>query len=423
MEGSIAVIGAGVVGVACARALQRAGQHVRLFDPSSPGALCSSGNAGHIALDHVRPLARPDVLAAVPRMLTSRLGPLIVRWRGIPSLAPWLARFALAARPPRVSAGTAALSALLRTALEDWQAELQRSGLSAMLRQEGALNVMETPAGAAAAIAEGRILSDHGVTFQDLSASEVMDHLPGLVVSASAGRLFPQAAHVIDPLRLVQALAERFVADGGEIVPTPVIDFRRIDGGIAALVTPLGDYPVRTVVLSAGLASTTLGRKLGLALPLTAERGYHAMLAVDAIPALLPTTFNERGFVVTPMAHGIRLAGTVELGAAGRAPDWARADILAEHVRHLFGRAVETTSRWQGDRPTFPDYLPALGPAPGTPNLIVAVGHQHLGLTLAAVSARLVTALVAGQPPGLDLRPFDPGRFVHLAASLPRPSV
>jgi glycine/D-amino acid oxidase-like deaminating enzyme len=415
---TVAVIGAGVVGVACARALQRTGQRVVLFDPQPAGALCSRGNAGHIALDHIRPLARPDIVAAVPRMLLTSRAPLILRWRGLPSMTPWLTRFARAAlSPPRVAAGTVALTTLLATALGDWQAELQQSKLSAMLRQEGALNMIETPAGAADAAAEGRILTAHGVNFQDLSAADVKEHLPGLVTEPLAGRLFPQAAHVVDPFRLVQTLAERFVADGGEIVAAPVTGCRRANARIVALATPGGEHPVSAVVMAAGLASRSLARQLGIWLPLTAERGYHAMLALDSIPVRLPTTFNERGFVLTPMADGIRLAGTVEFGAAGRAPDWARADILVDHIRRLFGTEVETISRWHGDRPTLPDYLPALGRAPDTPNLMIATGHQHLGLTLAAVSARIMAALVTGQPAGIDLSPFDPGRFARRPAA------
>ncbi|MEJ1978005.1 MAG: FAD-dependent oxidoreductase [Acetobacteraceae bacterium] len=251
-------------------------------------------------------------------MLATPLGPLTLRWQGLPAMAPWLARFAAAARPPRVAAGTAALAGLLATALADWQAELGQSGLLAMLRQEGALNVMETPAGAAAAAAEGRILAAYGIPFQDLSAAEVMERLPGLAVRPTAGRLFAQAAHVVNPFQLVQALAERFVADGGALVAAPVTGFRREGGRIVAVATPGGEHAADTVVLTAGLASAALSRSLGVALPITAERGYHAMLPVGTLPVPLPTTFNERGFVVTPMAHGMRLAGTVELGAAGR---------------------------------------------------------------------------------------------------------
>src|SRR5258708_38477329 len=110
----IAVIGAGVVGVACARALQRAGRRVTIYDPEPPGRGCSFGNAGHIAVDHIRPLARLDILAQVPRMLTDPLGPLAIRWRDAVGLVPWLTRFALAARPAQVERGTAALAALLR---------------------------------------------------------------------------------------------------------------------------------------------------------------------------------------------------------------------------------------------------------------------------------------------------------------------
>ncbi len=395
----------------CARALQQAGHAVVVFDPAPPGSVCSFGNAGHIAIDHIRPLARPDVLSAVPRMLTTPLGPLTLRWQGLPAMAPWLARFAAAARPARVAAGTDALAALLATALPAWQAMLDSPSLSALMRQDGALNVIETERGLAAAAAEGRILAAHGVTFQDLSAAEVMAHLPALAVKPAGGRLYPQAAHVLNPFQIVQGLAERFTAEGGELVSAPVTGFRRNEGRIAAVTTQAGEHAADAVVLAAGLASADLARQLGITLPLTAERGYHAMLPLGALPVALPTTFNERGFVVTPMAHGMRLAGTVEFGAAGRPPNWARADILVTQARQLFGLPVAATDRWQGDRPTLPDYLPAIGPAPGLPNLIVAAGHQHVGLTLAATTGQIVAALLTGAPPGIDLRPFDPARF------------
>jgi D-amino-acid dehydrogenase len=167
---------------------------------------------------------------------------------------------------------------------------------------------------------------------------------------------------------------------------------------------------VDRLVLAAGAGAGELAARLGAHAPLTRERGYHAMLAPEALALELPVTFAERGFVATPMSGGIRLAGTVELGA-GKAPDWRRAAILLDHVRALFGREFEATSRWFGDRPTLPDYLPMIGPAPRAGNAVLALGHQHLGLTLAAVTARLVAALVAGAPPMLDLAPFRTDRF------------
>lgn len=408
--GLTAIIGAGVVGVATARALQQAGHTVILFDPAPPGSVCSFGNAGHIAIDHIRPMARPDILAGLPRMLANPLGPLALRCRGIPALSPWLARFVAAARPPRVRAGTAALAGLLATALHDWQAMLAAAGLSNMLRHQGALALVETQAGLAAARAEGAVQSTHGVAFQDLTGPEAHALIPGLRAPPAGGRLYPQAAHAANPFRLVQALADRVIADGGSLVPEPVTGFRRQGRGLVAVQTPSGETPIDHVILTAGVATPALAAQLHLHLPITRERGYHAMLAPHALDIPLPTTFNERGFVITPMEHGIRLAGTVELGAGHRPPDWARADILAEQIRRLFGKTLETTDRWQGDRPTLPDYLPAIGRVPGLDNLVVAAGHQHLGLTLAAVTARLVAAIVAGAPTQ-DITPFSPARF------------
>jgi glycine/D-amino acid oxidase-like deaminating enzyme len=407
----VAVIGAGVVGVACARALQRAGRPVLLIDPAPPGSLCSAGNAGHIATEQVQPLARPDMLAAVPRMLADPSGPLTLRWRGLPAMLPWFLRLAAAARPAHVEAGTAALAALLRGAVADWRAALDTPGLAALLRYEGSLALTESAAGQEAARREAAIMAAHGVRLETLSAGEVAERLPALSAPVSGGQFFPETAHTVEPQRLVRDLAARFLAEGGTLLAEPAAGLLRNGNRITAIRTPGGEHAVQSVVLAAGLSSATLAPMLGLRLPLTAERGYHAMLPPGAVTLPCPVSFAERGFIATPMEHGTRLAGTVELGASSRAPDWSRAEILVRHARALFGTGAAPVSRWQGDRPSLPDYLPALGRAPGLENAVVATGHQHLGLTLAATTARLVAALLTGGAPGIDLRPFDPARF------------
>ncbi|MBP0446885.1 FAD-dependent oxidoreductase [Roseomonas sp. SSH11] len=411
MAKPVAVIGAGVVGTACARALQRAGRPVLLVDPAPPGSVCSAGNAGHIAIEQVQPLARPEMIASVPRMLANPLGPLTLRWRGLPAMLPWFLRMAAASRPARVEAGTAALADLLRTAVADWRRLLDTPSLAPLLRHEGSFAVTESEAGRKAAAEEARIMAAHGVRLESLSPQEVAARLPSLSASVTGGQFFPETAHAVEPQRLVRELAARFAAEGGEILAQPVTGLRREGGRIAAIEIPGGERAVDSIILSAGLASARLAPLLGIRLPLTAERGYHAMLPQGAVPLPCPVSFAERGFIATPMEHGTRLAGTVELGAAKRAPDWSRADILVRHARDLFGPVPEPSSRWQGDRPTLPDYLPAIGPVPGLANALVATGHQHLGLTLAAVTARVLTALRTTGAPGADLRPFDPARF------------
>jgi D-amino-acid dehydrogenase len=427
--GEVAVVGGGVIGIACARALQRRGLPVRVFEPGEIGGGCSAGNAGHIAIDHVRPLARLDVIRQVPRMLADPLGPLRLRWDGLPRMLPWLARFALAAAAPgRVARGTEALGALLGGALPAWKDEIAATpGLADLFRHQGSLTLFETGASFAASLEEDRILAEHGVRCSRLDAAAVADLVPDLRAPPAGGRLLPDAAHVVDPLRLVRTLAEAFAADGGAVERARVAGLRLgEDGQVRAVLTEDGgEHPVAAVVIATGAVRSGLTEPLGAAVPVTAERGYHVMLDDPGAGGsglsnrfAIPVTFAERGFIATPMREGLRLAGTVELGGAPGRPDWRRADILLAHMRALFRgfAGAESRSRWFGDRPTLPDYLPMIGPAPRARNVVLALGHQHLGLTLAAVTGALVADLVASggratPPLDLALAAFRADRF------------
>jgi D-amino-acid dehydrogenase len=405
----VAVIGAGIIGMAAARALQQDGHAVTVFDPDEPGRGCSFGNAGHIAIDHILPLARPAVLASLPRLLADPLGPLRLRPAGLPRLLPWMLRFAAACRPAQVSAGTDALAALLTLAGPAWSRAIDASGLAPLFRRHGSVNLYEGDPAAAAT--EAAQLVAHGIRAEMWSAHEVARRVPGLAVPVRAGRFLPDACHSVDPHGVVLALARRFAADGGRIERRAVDGFDLAEGRVRRIRAGGGHFVCDHVVLAAGSAAAPLARALGAAAPLTRERGYHVMLEPGALDLDLPVTFAERGFVVTPMQAGPRLAGTVELGAFG-APDWRRADILVTHARQLFGRTtLAAASRWSGDRPTLPDYLPMLGPAPRAGNAVLALGHQHLGLTLAATTGEIVAALVAGRPAPVDLQAFRAERF------------
>lgn len=407
--GSVAIIGAGIIGIATARALQRQGHQVTVFDPEPPGSGCSFGNAGHIALDHIRPLARPDVLLSLPKLLLDPLGPLCLKPAGLPRLMPWMLRFAAAAQPRRVAAGTTALAGLLARADAAWTAEIEASGLALLFRRKGSLVLYERDP--AEGIAEAKILAAHGVRAEMLSAEEAARRVPGLAVPIMGGRFHPDAYHTVDPHGLVLALIRRMVVDGGRIERAAVTGFDLSDGMIRALHAGGSRLSFNHVVLAAGAGAAPLAAQLGARAPLTRERGYHLMLKPNSLELGLPVTFAERGFVATPMSAGIRLAGTVELGA-GTKPDWRRAEILFRHAGRLFGRhSLTGTTRWYGDRPTLPDYLPMIGPAPRARNAVLALGHQHLGLTLATVTGGLVAELIAGRPSAVPLAPFRADRF------------
>ena len=415
------VAGAGVVGTACARALQRSGYSVCLVDPEPPGSACSYGNAGLIASEHVLPMAHPGVLRKVPAMLLDRRGPLYLKASRLPGLAPWILHFAAACRPSQVARGTRAIAALTGAALAAWDEELAASGGRGLLHRQGMYSVYRSEQGFRRDADERDSQRAHGVPWQILSADELRDREPALRTDLACGVYYPGVAHVSNPQGLVQHLDEAFRRNGGTLMLSEVVGFASHPHQVT---TELRNGRVRSryVVLAAGLESRRLCSSLGVRIPLAAEMGYHLTFPGSEGWLRTPVAMAERGFAVTPMAGHLRVAGTVELSARELPPAWRRAAALQVHAAWLFGKPLpEPAGRWRGSRPTLPDFLPAIGPLPGHPRVIAAFGHQHIGLTTAAITGVLVRDLVRGGKPTLDIAPYHPGRFVSFGTSRSTP--
>jgi glycine/D-amino acid oxidase-like deaminating enzyme len=166
------------------------------------------------------------------------------------------------------------------------------------------------------------------------------------------------------------------------------------------------------VVVAGGAWSGRLLAPLGIKLPLETERGYHAMLPDHNLRLPIPISYKSRGFGITPMEHGLRIAGTVEIGGLEAPPNEQRARMLIEHARRLFPELKHGEPRlWMGHRPSTPDSLPILGETSGRTGLYLAFGHGHFGMTGGPPSAHIVASLVLGRPPKIDPKPFSPARF------------
>ena len=412
-QASVIVIGAGIVGTATARALQRAGHAVTLLDSDEPGKATSYGNAGFIAIDHVLPLARPSTLMRVPQMLMDRNGPLTVHPPSIPYLLPWMARFALAAYSnTEVKKGVDSFGALMAEANITWKAEIQASGLGELFLSKGALYVYESEESFASGAEERELQRSKGTEFEIVDGARARELAPGLAGHIVRGVYYPHGMHTINPYKVVTTLAERFAAEGGSVQRGRVRGFGRDGDKVTSVKLTDSELPAKAVVIAAGRASGELTRLLGFNAPLVAERGYHVMLAPDNVRFELPVSPAGRGFFVTPMQEGLRLAGTVELAAPHQPPSWHRADLLVRHLKDIFpGVGGEERSRWIGERPSLPDFRPAIGRAPRLANVYCGYGHQHVGLTLATATGRLIVRLMEGEEIPESLQACDPGRF------------
>jgi D-amino-acid dehydrogenase len=147
--------------------------------------------------------------------------------------------------------------------------------------------------------------------------------------------------------------------------------------------------------------------------PLIAERGYHLQMTDHGWPDLPPVVFEDRSMIVTRFDSGLRAASFVEFGSPDAPPDRRKWQRLRQHIAALGLPCKEPAREWMGARPTLPDYLPAIGQLPDAPNILYAFGHQHLGLTLAAITGELIAQLATQAPTSVSLSPFDIQRFAR----------
>ena len=411
-RGRAVVVGAGIVGVACGLYLQRDGWDVTLIDRRGPGEGTSRGNAGLMALSHVTPMALPGIVRRVPGMILDRDAALAIRWRYLPRLVPWLARFLLASRPAEVERICAALASLVLGALDAYGPLLELAGARDLVQRRGLLYVYQTERTFVRARAEMKLRRRFGVEVETLGRDEIAQMVPELAPIFIGGAFYPAVGHVVDPFGLVQTLAAALERGGGTIVRDEVTGFDAAGQGIGAVRAGRGPHHADAVVIAAGAWSKPLARQLGLRVPLDTERGYNVTVTNPGIEPRLPVVSGDMRFGVTPMLGGVRLGGTVEFAGLEAPPDPSRHALLMKHAKRLYPALdVSQRTEWMGFRPSMPDSLPVIGPAPPHGNAFFAFGHGHIGLTTAAATGRAIADLAAGRSPEFDLAPFRPDRF------------
>jgi len=407
------VVGAGIIGCATALRLQQAGLQVLLLDRSGVAAEASRGNAGACAYSDILPLASPGIIRQAPRWLLDPLGPLAIPPAYLPRIAPWLWRFWRASQAQRVAASTLAQVALMKLAAGAMARLVHDVGALAQLHTDGNLHLYQSKPEWQASLPGWELRARHGIAFEHLHDAQAIAHWqPGLSRDFVAGVFVPGWQRVDDPLRFTQQVAQAFADAGGRLRRGTVERLQPGANHVTAHLQGGGLVQARQVVVAAGAWSHRLAKGLGHRIPLETERGYNTTLPPGAFDLRRQLTFGGHGFVVTPIAGGVRVGGAVELGGLRAPPNYRRAQALLDKAcRFLPGLKTAGGTQWMGFRPSLPDSLPVIGPAPGEPRVLYAFGHGHLGLTQAAATAELIAALVAGRAPGLDLGPFSAARF------------
>jgi glycine/D-amino acid oxidase-like deaminating enzyme len=409
---SITVLGAGIVGVNVALALQRDGHRVTLIDRDEAGHGCSYGNAGMIQAGAVMPIATPGVLGRVPSMLLDKNSPLVIRWQHLPSLAPYLTNFIAAARPAKVAETGNVLARLLSEAVTSYTPLLAASGADSLVREHRELLVFRSQAAFDARQSAFAYQKERGIDIEQLDAAQVHELESALSADFIRGALLPSYFRVTNPLQFTQTLLGAFIRQGGVFRREWVQNIRPAEDGGVVLETAAGNIEAPHFVLATGAHSGQWAANLGSKLPVNTERGYHVVLPQAGGALSRPVTLAEHRVGVVPMAEGLRIVGTAELASVDTHPYYERAFRLIGLTKQALPNLDARGARpWMGRRPSTPDSLPVVGKSPLHHGVYFAFGHGHLGLTLGAVTGRIIADLIGQRPTHTDIHALRADRF------------
>jgi D-amino-acid dehydrogenase len=409
----VIVIGAGIVGVCCALEAQRNGQSVTLIDRLPPGEGCSFGNAGVLGAQGVVPIGLPGVIKDAPKMLLDPLGPLVIRRRGFfRHTLPWLWRFQKASKPDTVRRISKAMRSLHTTTVELHKKLAAEAGVSDLINDHSYLVVMRTPPPPDLDAMAWKLRRKAGARIEVFEGDAIRELEPAVSPLYKTAVRYGPMGTTTNPFRLTQSYAALFRQRGGTVLQEEVTALKP-QGATTIVETRTASHETKTVVVAAGAWSARLVAPLGHRLPLIAERGYHITFANPGVRLSHSLHEASRHVAITPMEPGLRIAGTDELGDPDDTPQWQRADTLKKVIEEaLPGINTSEGTRWMGPRPGMPDSLPAIGPVKGHPNIFLACGHGHLGLTAGPETGRIVAGLIRGQAPNIDISPYAPTRFM-----------
>jgi len=406
------VLGAGIVGTSIALHLVKRGLSVALVDRAGIGEATSYGNAGVIESSTILPPGFPATLSGLMKVALKRASDANYHLSFLPKVAPWLLAFRAASGPRRIVETARLNRPLFSRALSEHEALMQESGAERYLRRTGWIKLYRSEGAFAALKPEFDLAAEFGLPLEALDPAGVQALEPSLRPVFRSGVFWPKAASISDPLALTRAYAARFGALGGVTLTGDARTLHRSGGGWR-LETNEGGVDSGHVVVALGPWAPDLLEPMGIRLPMAFKRGYHRHFRGEGGATLSrPVVDTEAGYLITPMAQGIRLTTGAEFAPRDAAPTPVQFDRLMPKAKALFPlgeRADDKT--WLGSRPCFPDSRPVIGAAPGQKGLWLAIGHAHWGLTLGPVTGRLIADMVTGATPFCDPAAYRAERF------------
>ncbi|NBA97147.1 FAD-binding oxidoreductase [Pseudomonas sp. R5(2019)] len=406
------VLGAGIVGVCTALHLQARGRKVVLIDRDQPGSGTSHGNAGLIERSSVIPYAFPRELSSLLRYGLNRQSDVRYSWRYLPKAGPWLFKYWQNSAPAQLAVATQAMLPLVQRCVEEHDTLIEAAELGSLIKANGWIEVYHNQDAFEKAKAEAHALLSYGLRFEVLDRQQLHEREGDLSANAIGGIHWLDPKTVSNPGALVRGYNALFVKRGGHFIHGDARSLRQVDSDWQ-VDSRQGPITAPEVVIALGPQAGDLFRPLGYRIPLEIKRGYHRHYRPRDGAVLEHSICDvQGGYVLAPMAQGIRLTTGIEFAASGDPANDIQLTRCEALARTLFplGEPVEAEP-WLGRRPCLPDMRPVIGPASRHKGLWFNFGHAHHGLTLGPVCGRLLAEMMTGAPTFTDPAPYSAARF------------
>lgn len=419
---SVVVVGGGAVGLCVAESFASRGVSVTTLERDRCGLGASAGNAGWITPSHGIPVPGPGVIGQSLRWLVDPSGPLWIRPTVSPRMLAWISRFVVSCRRSSYRRGLAALQAATarapasfdRLAERDIEFEFHSHDL---LYPAFSANELEHLLGVAADVSASRSAALIG----QIGRSEMLALEPALS-DRLVGGLIAEGERRVRPESFVDGVKRGVQALGVDVIESAPVTAVRRYGGEWVASSPSGEWRADAVVLANGVPVADLLRPLGVHLPLAAAKGYSRTFARTPSAPSRPVYLEAPKVAISVYDGGVRVSGTLELGAQTLSLSTRRLRAITAAAREALpdwempGGAVD----WAGMRSLSPDGLPYIGAVPGVDGLYVATGHATLGITLAPLSGELLCDRILDHGTDPLLAAFDPARAARRHTHRPR---
>ena len=414
MSQHVVVVGAGIIGTACAHYLQQAGWQVTVIDKGKPGEGCSHGNCGFVCPSHVLPLTTPEALAKGFRSLFSRNSALSIPWRYDPTLWKWLWNFSRRCNRKNMIESAHGIAALLKLSRDLYDDLLTKESIDCEWQTRGLLFVFQSRAAMDHYAETDTLLREtFSMPARRFDGDEVSQLEPALKPGLAGGWLYESDAH-LRPDKLMSSwqtlLRDRGVEFHFECELRTIV---RNDTHATSVSTNNGDITTDAVVIATGAMTPLLKDELGCRIPIQPGKGYSLTMPRPTPCPSYPLIFEEHSVAITPWQSGYRIGSTMEFTGYDSSLSPKRLQFLRDGASHylLQSECEPILETWYGWRPMTYDSLPIIDFSPKYSNVLIVAGHNMLGLSMGPVTGLLAAEMLGRKKTSLDVGPYSLQRF------------